>query len=282
MRLASVSDPNFKTIWADESEKEQLITLLKSTVRRHKTFNLNPVSDIIFNLLHYLKRNNGGDVSTKKKTWFLDGYKTKRESLEADEVESYLNHGSTKLSSLQRFPTIKKIFMEYNSALPSSAACERVFSTAGLIFTAKRTRLSDLNFEILGTFKNYGHWEEIRAETSWGYKLAIHVLFYFLLKFKKLVWYNRLNAMTVPTTTTPVSIIVAATQSNSTTLPIMTSRGEIAAPRMRAVGQGVMASNRDGQKTPEATMLREEKFQAILVGESHKLLTFRNLQSAAI
>ena len=44
MRLASVSDPNFKTIWADESEKEQLVTLLKSTVRRHKAFNLNPVS----------------------------------------------------------------------------------------------------------------------------------------------------------------------------------------------------------------------------------------------
>nr|CAH0108254.1 unnamed protein product [Daphnia galeata] len=44
MRLASVSDPNFKTIWADDSEKEQLVTLLKSTVRRHKAFNLNPVS----------------------------------------------------------------------------------------------------------------------------------------------------------------------------------------------------------------------------------------------
>ena len=43
MRLVSVSDPNFKTIWADESEKEQLVTLLKSTVRRHKAFNLNPV-----------------------------------------------------------------------------------------------------------------------------------------------------------------------------------------------------------------------------------------------
>ncbi|KAK4006338.1 hypothetical protein OUZ56_011492 [Daphnia magna] len=64
---------------------------------------------------------------------------------------------------------------------------------------------------------------------------------------------------------------------------MMVSRlAEIAAPRMRAVGQGVMASNRGGQKTHEATMLREEKFQAILVGESHKLLTFRNLQSAAI
>jgi hypothetical protein len=44
MRLASVSDPNFKTIWVDQSEKQQLITLLKSTVRRHKASNLIPVS----------------------------------------------------------------------------------------------------------------------------------------------------------------------------------------------------------------------------------------------
>jgi hypothetical protein len=32
------------------------------------------------------------------------------------------------------------------------------------------------------------------------------------------------NAVTIPTTTTPASIVVAATQSNSTTLPNMTSR----------------------------------------------------------
>jgi hypothetical protein len=38
---------------------------------------------------------------------------------------------------------------EYNSGLPSSAACERLLSTAGLIFTAKRCNLSDLNFEML-------------------------------------------------------------------------------------------------------------------------------------
>jgi hypothetical protein len=36
---------------------------------------------------------------------------------------------------------------EYNSALASSAASERVFSCAGLIFTAKRTNQKDVNFE---------------------------------------------------------------------------------------------------------------------------------------
>jgi hypothetical protein len=37
-------------------------------------------------------------VSPKKKARFLDGYK-KRNSIEADEKESYLNDGSTKLSN---------------------------------------------------------------------------------------------------------------------------------------------------------------------------------------
>ncbi|KAK4027332.1 hypothetical protein OUZ56_016342 [Daphnia magna] len=81
--------------------------------------------------------------SPTKKPRFLDGLKRKRASLEADGVDSFLSDGMAELSSLERFPTIKKIFLEYNSALPSSAACERVFSTAGLNFTANRTRLSE-------------------------------------------------------------------------------------------------------------------------------------------
>lgn len=43
LRLASVSDPNFKTIWADENEKQR-ITSLKSVVRRHNSTNSTPDS----------------------------------------------------------------------------------------------------------------------------------------------------------------------------------------------------------------------------------------------
>ncbi|KZS19682.1 Uncharacterized protein APZ42_013843 [Daphnia magna] len=43
------------------------------------------------------------------------------------------------LKDLDRFPTIRQIFIEYNSALPLSAAFERLFSTAGLIFVPKRS-----------------------------------------------------------------------------------------------------------------------------------------------
>jgi hypothetical protein len=59
---------------------------------------------------------------------------------------------------------------EYNSGLPSSAACERLFSTAGLIFTAKRCNLSDLNFEMLVFLKLNGaccrEWGNQPSKTS--------------------------------------------------------------------------------------------------------------------
>jgi hypothetical protein len=82
--------------------------------------------------------------------------------------------GSEKTKSVQHSPGLPYykfcLIREYNSALPSSAACERVFSTAGLIFTAKRTRLSDLNFEILVFFKLNGEccrcWIDSPTKTS--------------------------------------------------------------------------------------------------------------------
>lgn len=43
LQLASVFDPNFKTIWADKEEKLQLIVLLKSAVRCINSSNSIPI-----------------------------------------------------------------------------------------------------------------------------------------------------------------------------------------------------------------------------------------------
>ena len=46
-----------------------------------------------------------------------------------------------------------QVFLKYNTSLPSSAAVERIFSTAGDIIRPKRSSLSSSNFEELVFWK---------------------------------------------------------------------------------------------------------------------------------
>jgi len=48
---------------------------------------------------------------------------------------------------LKSFPAVCKLSLRVNTALPASAACERLFSTAGLIFSPRRARIDSNNFE---------------------------------------------------------------------------------------------------------------------------------------
>ncbi|XP_040906262.1 uncharacterized protein LOC121189858 [Toxotes jaculatrix] len=64
------------------------------------------------------------------------------------ELERYLSCLSTAgMDLLHTFPHIKKLSLKVNTGFPASAACERLFSHAGLLFTAKRSQLHGRNLE---------------------------------------------------------------------------------------------------------------------------------------
>nr|XP_043903705.1 uncharacterized protein LOC122783127 [Solea senegalensis] len=56
------------------------------------------------------------------------------------ELDGYLACVSNQMDLLNSFPHIKKLCLKLNTGLPTSAPCERLFSCAGLLFTAKLTK----------------------------------------------------------------------------------------------------------------------------------------------
>ena len=73
------------------------------------------------------------------------------------EIVDYLKSKEMKMDSLNEFPRIKKLSLRLNTATPSSAPVERLFSLGSLVLTPKRNRLSDKRFEKLVLLR-YNHY----------------------------------------------------------------------------------------------------------------------------
>jgi len=65
------------------------------------------------------------------------------------EALQFLNDPSHELEQLRKYPVVARVFVRYNTSVPSSAPVQRLFSQAGLILTSRRNKLSDKSFETL-------------------------------------------------------------------------------------------------------------------------------------
>lgn len=150
--LASVSHPYFKLRW---------ISLLKGPNFSHREDHvMNEIKDQLQMAVRKWNSNSSDntlnmDASVVEDEFFknMNGSMSAPNNKEDLEVLNYLQDASRTLDSLDRYPSIKQIFKRYNTALPSSAPVERLFSFAGLIHSPKRRRLSDTNFEKLVLLK---------------------------------------------------------------------------------------------------------------------------------
>lgn len=65
------------------------------------------------------------------------------------QLDSYLACPDDTMEVLKSFPSVLSLSLQLNTPLPASAACERLFSAAGLIFRPKRARIRSQNLEDL-------------------------------------------------------------------------------------------------------------------------------------
>lgn len=63
------------------------------------------------------------------------------------QFDAYLSCSADHMDLLKSFPSVCKLSVKLNTPLPASAACERLFSIAGLVFSPRRVRLNSRHFE---------------------------------------------------------------------------------------------------------------------------------------
>ena len=132
--LASVTMPRFKLRWIKEDTKREYAkSLLEKEMEKHMQ-----AANTDENLL--------------EKSMEFDEFFNFTEPVSIcksvkSELTSFLNDDNKMIESLNMYPKIKQLFLKYNSALPSSAPVERLFSMGGQIFTPRRNRLCDDKFE---------------------------------------------------------------------------------------------------------------------------------------
>lgn len=148
-QISSALIPKFKLNWASSEEKisikEKLVETLKTCAED---------AGSTYTSSQPLVQNGQNDLSHQNVTedddflLFEDDLQESQNNYDLQKIVSdyLLNHN---IKSPEDLPiTLKEAYIEYNTAVPSSAHVERLFSAGGQVFSRRRGSMSDTNFEM--------------------------------------------------------------------------------------------------------------------------------------
>lgn len=131
--LAAVIHPEFQLTWLKDPEKEEAaINSLKEIIQKNSV-KKSPV--------HLIEDDD--ELFDFKKPLAARNMETKWEI----ELEQYLKYCNGQIKCLHNYPTIKEVFIQYNTALPCSAATEKAFCVNGELFVNNNGASHDVCFE---------------------------------------------------------------------------------------------------------------------------------------
>jgi hypothetical protein len=121
--LASITLPQFKLRWLDDSRKEQARSFLDSFARTMQQQQLS----------HNDSGSDDGHISQEDEFFcFGNSQANDRQKIVDTEVDMYLSDSCKEIARLKIFPCIMKLYLKYNTTLPSIAPVERLFSLGSL------------------------------------------------------------------------------------------------------------------------------------------------------
>ncbi|XP_045023066.1 uncharacterized protein LOC116927472 [Daphnia magna] len=149
LRLATITNPMFKLSWLEKDEDiERAKSLLTCEYNRLKGIVQEASSSDESSDCSSSSLSGPSPIKQRKKNFFASITKKRRNKRCDDEVDNYLNLCDS-LDKLCDYPIIQQIYKRYNVTLPSSASVERLFSQGGLIYSARRMKMTDIHFEML-------------------------------------------------------------------------------------------------------------------------------------
>lgn len=145
-QIATAVHPKFKFKFFEkhmsdylESIKERVKSEYNNILNNNDNYNNNNTN------------NNNSSSSTPEADGISNWYSDEEDSQpEVDEFDSFFytaTANNIEHLKQKKYSNIKELFLKFNSAMPSSASVERLFSAAKRVLAPERTRITDENFE---------------------------------------------------------------------------------------------------------------------------------------